>query len=165
MSDDRPRGAQPLATLTVFVNEMRRLGRRVSFTNGCFDILHAGHVRLLAEARAQADALVVAVNDDPSVRRLKGPTRPLVPAEERAELLMALESVDRVVLFGEDTPLETILALRPDVLVKGADWRADAIVGAREVESWGGRVHRVELREGVSTSNIVERVRARFSEG
>jgi D-beta-D-heptose 7-phosphate kinase/D-beta-D-heptose 1-phosphate adenosyltransferase len=141
---------------------LRRSGERVAFTNGCFDILHAGHVRLLAAARQTADALVVGLNDDASVTRLKGPSRPLVPQAERAELLAALEAVDRVVLFGEDTPLETILALRPDVLVKGADWAEDAIVGAREVKSWGGRVARVQLVPGTSTTAIIERIRERY---
>jgi D-beta-D-heptose 7-phosphate kinase/D-beta-D-heptose 1-phosphate adenosyltransferase len=141
---------------------LRRSGERVAFTNGCFDILHAGHVRLLAAARQTADALVVGLNDDASVTRLKGPSRPLVPQAERAELLAALEAVDRVVLFGEDTPLETLLALRPDVLVKGADWAEDAIVGAREVKSWGGRVARVQLVPGTSTTAIIERIRERY---
>jgi D-beta-D-heptose 7-phosphate kinase/D-beta-D-heptose 1-phosphate adenosyltransferase len=141
---------------------LRRSGGLVAFTNGCFDILHAGHVRLLAAARQTADALVVGLNDDASVTRLKGPSRPLVPQAERAELLAALEAVDRVVLFGEDTPLETLLALRPDVLVKGADWAEDAIVGAREVKSWGGRVARVQLVPGTSTTAIIERIRERY---
>jgi len=141
---------------------LRRSGQRVAFTNGCFDILHAGHVRLLTAAREAADALVVGLNDDASVLRLKGPSRPLVPQAERAELLAALEAVDRVVLFGEDTPLETILALRPDVLVKGADWSEDAIIGASEVKSWGGRVARVQLVPGTSTTTIIERIRERY---
>jgi len=151
-------GAVPLPEAVAWREELRRRGLRLAFTNGCFDLLHAGHVRLLVAAREAADALVVAVNDDASVRRLKGPARPIVPAVERAELLAALEAVDRVVLFGEDTPLETILALRPDVLVKGADWPEDRIVGAREVRSWGGEVLRVPLAAGRSTSDLVERV-------
>jgi D-beta-D-heptose 7-phosphate kinase/D-beta-D-heptose 1-phosphate adenosyltransferase len=117
---------------------------------------------LLTAARQEADALVVGLNDDASVTRLKGPARPLVPQAERAELLAALEAVDRVVLFGEDTPLATILALRPDVLVKGADWAEDAIVGAREVTSWGGSVARVQLVPGTSTTAIIERIRERY---
>jgi len=141
---------------------LRRSGQRVAFTNGCFDILHAGHVRLLTAAREAADALVVGLNDDASVLRLKGPSRPLVPQAERAELLAALEAVDRVVLFGEDTPLETILELRPDVLVKGADWSEDAIIGASEVKSWCGRVARVQLVPGTSTTTIIERIRERY---
>lgn len=144
---------------------LRAGGLRLAFTNGCYDILHAGHVRLLTEARKTADALVVALNTDASVRRLKGPTRPLIPEAERAELLTALESVDRVVLFGEDTPLETILALNPDVLVKGADWAEDKIVGAPEVKSWGGKVARIELVAGASTTNVVARILERYGQG
>jgi len=155
-------GAVTLAEAVAWRDGLRRLGRRVAFTNGCFDILHAGHVRLLTAARQVADALVVGLNDDLSVARLKGPARPLVPEAERAELLAALEAVDRVVLFAQDTPLEVILALKPDVLVKGADWKEEEIVGAAEVRSWGGRVERVELVPGTSTSTIVERIRERY---
>jgi len=155
-------GAVSLAEAVAWRDGLSRSGERVAFTNGCFDILHAGHVRLLTAARETADALVVGLNDDASVTRLKGPLRPLVPQAERAELLAALEAVDRVVLFGEDTPLATILALRPDVLVKGADWAEDAIVGAREVKSWGGRVARVQLVPGTSTTTIIARIRERY---
>ena len=155
-------GAVSLEEAVAWRDGLRRSGERVAFTNGCFDILHAGHVRLLTAARGTADALVVGLNDDASVTRLKGPSRPLVPQAERAELLAALEAVDRVVLFGEDTPLATILALRPDVLVKGADWAEDAIVGAGEVKSWGGRVARVQLVPGTSTTTIIERIRERY---
>ena len=155
-------GAVSLEEAIAWRDGLRRSGQRVAFTNGCFDILHAGHVRLLTAAREAADALVVGLNDDASVLRLKGPSRPLVPQAERAELLAALEAVDRVVLFGEDTPLETILALRPDVLVKGADWSEDAIIGASEVKSWGGRVARVQLVPGTSTTTIIERIRERY---
>jgi len=157
-----PSGAVPLEEAVAWRDGLRRSGLRVAFTNGCFDLLHAGHVRLLTAARREADALVIGLNDDASVTRLKGPSRPLVPQAERAELLAALEAVDRVVLFGEDTPLATILALRPDVLVKGADWAEDAIVGAREVKSWGGSVARVQLVPGTSTTAIVERIRERY---
>lgn len=145
--------------------EQRQAGRRVAFTNGCFDILHAGHSRLLYAARQAADVLIVGLNDDASVNRLKGPQRPFVPAAERAELLAALEPVDVVVLFSEDTPFELIMALRPDVLVKGADWAEDRIVGAPQVKSWGGKVVRVDLVPGTSTSMIVERIRRRFGSG
>jgi rfaE bifunctional protein nucleotidyltransferase chain/domain len=148
-----------LAEVVAWRQNLRRLGHRLAFTNGCFDLLHAGHAVLLADARAAAEALVVGVNSDDSVRRLKGAERPLVPAAERGEMLTALEPVDRVVSFDEDTPLELILALRPDVLVKGEDWPEDRIVGAREVRDWGGEVLRVPLRGGVSTSAIIERVR------
>ncbi|MBP7146593.1 MAG: D-glycero-beta-D-manno-heptose 1-phosphate adenylyltransferase [Acidobacteria bacterium] len=141
---------------------LRGQGRSVAFTNGCFDLVHAGHVRLLTAARGAADALVVGLNDDASVRRLKGAGRPLVPQDERGELLAALEAVDAVVLFGEDTPLRLILDLEPDVLVKGADWPEDRIVGAREVRAWGGEVVRVELVPGTSTSAIIRRIRERY---
>ncbi len=137
----------------------RAAGRRVVFTNGCFDLLHAGHVALLEQARALGDVLVVAINSDASVRRLKGEGRPLVPQAERAELLRALEPVDRVLVFEEDTPRETIETLLPDVLVKGADWGPDEIVGADSVRASGGRVERIALVPGRSTSGIVERIR------
>ncbi len=158
----RPAGAIDLAEARAWRAGLRRIGRKLAFTNGCFDLLHAGHVRLLTAAREAADALIVALNTDASVQRVKGPGRPLVPEAERAELLAALEPVDRVVLFGEDTPLETILALEPDVLVKGADWVEENIVGAREVKSWGGKVVRVQLIAGASTSAIIQRIRDRF---
>jgi len=136
----------------------RRRGKRVVFTNGCFDLLHVGHIRSLEQARALGDRLVVAVNSDASVRRLKGPVRPLVPARQRAEVLAALACVDWVVVFSEDTPLRMIRRLRPHVLAKGGDWSLDTIVGREEVESWGGRVVRLREIPGVRTSRIVERV-------
>jgi D-beta-D-heptose 7-phosphate kinase/D-beta-D-heptose 1-phosphate adenosyltransferase len=139
----------------------RNEGRRLVLTNGCFDLLHPGHVALLEAARGEGDVLVVALNSDRSVRGLKGADRPLVPEAERAEVLLALEPVDRVVVYDEPTPLEVVRALRPDVLVKGADWAADRIVGRAEVEAAGGRVARVALRPGWSTSAIVDRVRRR----
>lgn len=131
------------------------------FTNGVFDLLHTGHVALLEAARGEGNALIVGINRDASARRLgKGGTdRPVVPEQERARLVAALQAVDCVVLFGEDTPLELIRALRPDVLVKGADYAPDAIVGATEVESWGGRVVRVPLVAGKSTTSLLERLR------
>jgi rfaE bifunctional protein nucleotidyltransferase chain/domain len=130
------------------------------FTNGVFDLLHTGHVALLEAARAEGAALVVGVNTDASVRRLgKGAERPLVPEGERARLLAALTAVDCVVLFDEDTPLALIDHLRPDVLVKGADYARDAIVGAAEVEGWGGRVVRVPLVAGKSTTDLVRKLR------
>ena len=131
------------------------------FTNGVFDLLHAGHVALLEAARAAGDALVVGVNSDASVRRLgKGPDRPLVGETERARVLAALAAVDCVVLFDDDTPLALIVRLHPDVLVKGADYAREAIVGAAEVEAWGGRVVRVPLVPGQSTTEIVRKLRA-----
>ena len=130
------------------------------FTNGVFDLLHAGHVALLEAARAAGDALVVGVNSDASVRRLgKGPDRPLVGETERARVLAALAAVDCVVLFDDDTPLALIVRLHPDVLVKGADYAREAIVGAAEVEGWGGRVVRVPLVGGKSTTDLVRKLR------
>ena len=132
----------------------------VVFTNGVFDLLHVGHVTLLEAARREGDTLAVGVNSDASVRRLaKGTDRPVVPERERARLLAALACVDCVVLFDEDTPLALIERLRPDVLVKGADYARDAIVGADQVEGWGGRVVRVPLVSGYSTTQLVERLR------
>jgi D-beta-D-heptose 7-phosphate kinase/D-beta-D-heptose 1-phosphate adenosyltransferase len=136
-------------------------GRAVVFTNGCFDLLHPGHISLLEKARAEGDVLVVGLNSDASVARLKGAGRPIVPAGERAEVLCALEAVTRVAVYDEDTPREIITALLPDVLVKGADWPLDAIVGRAEVESAGGRVVRVEVVPGRSTTAIVERIQKR----
>jgi len=129
----------------------------VVFTNGCFDLLHPGHVRYLAAARARGDLLVVGVNSDRSVRKLKGPGRPVQTEDARAEVLAALEAVDHVLVFDAPTPLETILALEPDVLAKGADWAADEIVGGDEVRSWGGRVARIPVVPGQSTTRLVAR--------
>jgi len=148
--------------LSRLVEERRRWreqGYRVVLANGCFDLLHRGHVALLEAARLEGDILVVALNSDASVERLKGPGRPHVPQSERAEVLLAFEPVDRVVVYEEPTPLETIRALLPDVLVKGEDWAADQIVGREEVEAAGGRVVRVALLPGLSTSALVERIR------
>jgi len=140
---------------------LRREGKRVAFTNGCFEILHAGHVELLRRARAEADLLVVGVNDDASVRRLKGPERPVAPLADRLEVLEAVSFVDRLVSFPEDTPLRLVEALRPDVLVKGADWPLERIVGREIVEGAGGRIVRVPLRPGLSTTEILRRARER----
>ena len=133
--------------------------RRIVFTNGCFDLLHPGHIQTLEKARSLGDLLVVGVNSDRSVRAIKGPSRPLVPESERAEILAALEAVDFVVLFDEDTPRELIARLHPDVLVKGADWGAEEIVGREEVEAGGGRVVSLPLEPGYSTSAILEKIR------
>lgn len=133
---------------------LRRAGRRVVFTNGCFDILHAGHVKLLEEARLLGDMLIVGLNSDASVRRLKGPGRPRNPQADRAAVLAAVRWVDEVIIFDEDTPYELILRLRPDVLVKGGDYGPGAIVGEKEVLGWGGSVHRVTLLPGRSTSAL-----------
>lgn len=132
-------------------------GDRVVFTNGCFDLLHIGHITLLEEARRSGDRMIVAINSDDSTRRLKGPGRPIVGENERARVLAALAAVDAVVIFDEPTPLELILATRPDVLVKGGDYSADTIVGAREVESWGGHVKIIPTVEGFSTTRLIEK--------
>jgi len=138
----------------------RAAQRRVVFTNGVFDLLHTGHVALLEAARAEGDALIVGVNGDASARRLgKGPDRPVVAEGERARLVAALAAVDCVVLFDEDTPLALIRRLRPDVLAKGADYAPDAIVGAKDVEGWGGRVVRVPLVQDRSTTGLLEKLR------
>ena len=152
-----------MATALAAILEERRAwkaaGRVVVFTNGCFDLLHPGHVALFEAARSQGDLLVVGLNSDRSVRALKGEGRPLVTEAERAETIAALEAVDRVVVYDEDTPRDVITALAPDVLVKGADWALDAIVGREEVEAGGGRVVRVELLPGRSTTSMVSRIR------
>jgi rfaE bifunctional protein nucleotidyltransferase chain/domain len=137
----------------------KRAGRRVVFTNGCFDLIHPGHVRCLAEARALGDVLVVAVNSDRSVRGNKGPERPLVNEQDRAEVIAALASVDYVTIFDEPTPRELISRVLPSVLVKGADWALDQVAGREEVEAAGGRVVSIPLASGYSTTNIVQRIR------
>lgn len=137
----------------------RRQGARVVFTNGCFDLLHPGHIFLLEQARSLGDLLVVGVNSDSGVRALKGPDRPLVPERERAELLAALQAVDYVTLFGEPTPRELIARLLPDVLVKGGDWELDSIVGREQVEAAGGRVVSMEILKGYSTSGLIEKTK------
>jgi D-glycero-beta-D-manno-heptose 1-phosphate adenylyltransferase len=136
-----------------------RAGRRVVSTNGVFDILHPGHVRYLAEARRQGDALIVAINSDRSVHAIKGPDRPIHPEAERAEVISALACVDAAVVFDEETPWSIINAIQPDVLVKGADWPADQIVGRDIVEARGGVVVRVKVEEGHSTTGIIGKVR------
>ena len=141
------------------VNRLRTRAATIVFTNGVFDLLHPGHVRYLQQARAEGDALIVGLNGDASVRRNKGPERPINPEQERAEVLAALASVDAVVLFDEDTPADIILAIQPDVLVKGADWPAGQIVGRDTVERRGGRVIRVEVETGYSTTSLVDRIR------
>ena len=139
--------------------EQRAAGRTVAFTNGCFDIVHSGHLWSLAEAARHADLLVVAINSDASVRQLKGPDRPYIPEEHRAALIAALRPVSAVTIFGAPTPLEVILQVRPDVLVKGSEYDESDIVGAREVRSWGGAVVRVPMRAGWSTSAIIDSIR------
>jgi len=141
------------------VQAEKRAGRRIVFTNGCFDLLHPGHLQCLEEARALGDFLIVAINSDASVRRLKGPERPVTPERERAEVLAALESVDAVVIFDEPTPRTLIAHLLPDVLVKGGDWAQDEVVGREEVEAAGGRVVSVSVVPGYSTSEMLRKIR------
>jgi D-beta-D-heptose 7-phosphate kinase/D-beta-D-heptose 1-phosphate adenosyltransferase len=142
-----------------YIDDIRRHGKIIVFTNGVFDLLHPGHVRYLTAARALGDALIVGVNSDRSVRAIKGPSRPITPEAERAEILSALKCVDAAVVFDEDTPADIIKAIQPDVLVKGADWAEDAIVGRDTVEARGGRVVRMPIEEGWSTTGILGRVK------
>jgi rfaE bifunctional protein nucleotidyltransferase chain/domain len=142
-----------------FVREARAAGRRIVFTNGVFDLLHPGHVRYLQAARAHGDLLIVGINSDASVRRNKGPERPINPEEERAEVLAALACVDAVSVFDDDTPADIIRRVQPDVLVKGSDWPADQIVGRDTVEARGGRVILEPVEQGYSTSAIIDKAR------
>jgi len=146
----------PLERAYSLVDELKRAGRRIVFTNGCFDLLHPGHTRYLAEARKLGDALIVAVNSDASVRAIKGPGRPIFPQAERAELLAALEAVDYVTIFDDLTPQAVIARLLPNVLVKGADWGTHEIVGRAEVEAAGGQVVSIPVVPGYSSSAMIE---------
>jgi D-glycero-beta-D-manno-heptose 1-phosphate adenylyltransferase len=149
-----------LDTLTEIVNRRRSAGQKIVFTNGCFDIIHAGHVDYLQKARRQGDFLVLGLNDDESIRSIKGPKRPVNKEQNRARVLAALGCVDAVVLFGEDTPLGLITTLCPDVLVKGADWAEDEIVGAAEVKAGGGRVERIAFANQTSTTAVIEQIKS-----
>src|SRR5947209_15547599 len=141
--------------------QWKREGKSVVFTNGCYDLLHPGHIRLLEQARNMGDILILALNTDDSVRRLKGPTRPLISEQDRAAMACELEAVDAVTFFDEDTPRELIAVVLPDILIKGADW-AHFIAGREEVEAAGGKVMALELEPGYSTTNIVECLLARI---
>jgi rfaE bifunctional protein nucleotidyltransferase chain/domain len=149
-------------TLVADLEQARRGGKRIVFTNGCFDILHVGHVRYLGEAKSGGDLLVVGLNSDASVKSIKGERRPLVNQDQRAEVLASLACVDYVVVFDEPDPLRLIRAVRPDILVKGADWSEDDIIGADFVKSTGGKILRVELVSDASTSGIIDRILERF---
>lgn len=140
------------------IEQLRRRGKKIAFTNGCFDIIHAGHVKYLHEAAKMGDVLILALNSDASVRAIKGDKRPLVPESERAEVAASLASVDYVTVFDELTPLELIEFLQPDVLVKGGDWAEDDVVGKDAVKRWGGCVRIAPLIPGVSTTDIVEKI-------
>lgn len=138
--------------------QLRRRKKRVVLTNGCFDLLHRGHIHLFREAKKQGDVMIVAVNDDSSIKKIKGPSRPVFPLEERLEILEALEEIDYLVPFSEETPQKIIASLLPDVLVKGGDWGVEEVVGRREVEGGGGKVVIVPYLEGHSSTDIIERI-------
>lgn len=150
------------AKLAPILKNRKNLGQKVVFTNGVFDLLHLGHVTYLQEARRQGDLLVVGLNSDASVRRIKGPLKPLLPLSERAEMLMALSCVDYVSFFEEDDPYNIVKILQPDILVKGGDWALDKIIGADLVQSWGGKVMNIPVVEGRSTTNLIQMVVERF---
>ena len=145
-----------ISQLSSIVNSLKQAGKRIVFTNGCFDIIHVGHVRYLKEARSLGDVLVVGLNSDESVRAIKGMNRPIVPQGERAEVLSSLRDVDYVVIFNEPDPYNTIAAVRPDILVKGGDWSIENIIGRDIVESCGGKVFTIPFIEGASSSRIIE---------
>ena len=149
---------QTLPELRQIRQELKREGRKVVFTNGCFDLLHSGHIHIFKEAKKQGDVLIVAVNDDASVRKIKGPSRPIFPLDERLEILESLEEIDYLVSFFEETPQKIIASLLPDVLVKGGDWKIDEVVGRKEVEEAGGKVVIVPYLEGYSSSEIIQRI-------
>jgi D-beta-D-heptose 7-phosphate kinase/D-beta-D-heptose 1-phosphate adenosyltransferase len=150
--------------LAPVLKNLQNQGRKVVFTNGVFDLLHLGHVTYLQEARKQGDLLVVGLNSDASVRRIKGPLKPLLPVEERAEMLLALDCVDYTTFFEEDDPYNIIKILRPDVLVKGGDWALDKMIGGDLVQSWGGKVMNIPVVEGRSTTNLIQMVRERYGQ-
>jgi rfaE bifunctional protein nucleotidyltransferase chain/domain len=148
--------------LAAVLKPLQNQGKKVVFTNGVFDLLHLGHVTYLQEARKQGDLLVVGLNSDASVKRLKGPLKPLSPLAERAEMLLALSCVDYATFFEEDDPYNVVKTLHPDVLVKGGDWALDKIIGGDLVKSWGGKVMNIPVVEGRSTTNVIQIVRERY---
>ncbi len=147
------------------IGDLQKKGQKIVFTNGCFDLLHVGHVRYLEKARTFGDCLIVGLNSDRSIQQIKDPARPLISEAQRAEVLAALECVDYIVLFDEADPFNLIEAIRPDVLVKGADWSLDKIIGADLVISYGGEVRRVNLVPSISTSEIINRIISRYGQG
>jgi D-beta-D-heptose 7-phosphate kinase/D-beta-D-heptose 1-phosphate adenosyltransferase len=153
-----PEKVLDIERLLVRIAEWRAAGETIVFTNGCFDILHVGHITLFEECRRFGSKLVVAINTDASVRLLKGPTRPIVDESERAQILSALSATDAVISFDEPTPLRLILAIRPDVVVKGGDYSEQTVVGATEVKSWGGRVEIVPTVAGFSSTSIIQKL-------
>ncbi len=150
----------PLNRLVQVVQKLRQQRKRIAFTNGCFDILHIGHLDYLERIKQKSDILIVAVNSDASVRKIKGPSRPVVPQRERLRLLAALKPVDYVVLFSEPTPLRVIRAIRPNLLAKGADWKGKVVVGQKEVESYGGQVILMPYLKNHSTTGLLARLKA-----
>ncbi|MFH1856157.1 MAG: D-glycero-beta-D-manno-heptose 1-phosphate adenylyltransferase [Candidatus Omnitrophota bacterium] len=146
------------------IKDLRKKGRRIVFTNGCFDVLHAGHVQYLEKAKAFGDILVIGLNSDASVKKIKGDKRPIVGEKDRASVLAALEAVDFVVIFDTPTPLSLIEIIRPDVLVKGADWKTKDIVGGNLVQSYGGKIKRVAFKKGCSSTNIISAILTAFSD-
>jgi D-beta-D-heptose 7-phosphate kinase/D-beta-D-heptose 1-phosphate adenosyltransferase len=152
----------PSSQINKMVSELKKQGRKIVFTNGCFDLLHVGHVRYLQEAASLGDCLIVGLNDDQSVREIKGPKRPLISEGQRAEVLAALTCVSYIVLFADADPYKLIESVKPDILVKGADWTLDKIIGADLVQAYGGKVHRVELVPLISTSEIIQRIISRY---
>ena len=152
-----------LDVLTATVATEKARGKRIVFTNGCFDLLHAGHVKYLQKARNLGDLLILGLNSDASVRRLKGENRPLIDEDERAHLLAALNCIDYVTVFNEDTPLELITALKPDILVKGGDYTPEGVVGKDVVEAYGGRVELITFVDGKSTTGIIEKILKNYS--
>lgn len=153
-----PSKLHSVRSITLLADQLRKKAKKIVFTNGCFDLLHAGHVDYLEQARCAGDFLIVGLNSDSSVRRLKGAGRPINFARDRVRVLSGLMAVDAVVIFNEEAPLALIQAIRPDILVKGADWETSQIAGAREVLSWGGTVKRIRLLRGRSTSNMIGRL-------
>ena len=150
-------------TLKNELDALGKKGKKIAFTNGCFDILHIGHVRYLREAKKTADILVLALNSDASVKKIKGEKRPLVPQNDRAEIMAALEFIDFVTIFDETTPLELINLLKPDVLIKGGDWAEDKVVGRDEIKKWGGKLTLIPEIKGKSTTSIVDKIKQLYS--
>jgi rfaE bifunctional protein nucleotidyltransferase chain/domain len=159
---DQKSKIQPIANIKDIVTERKMRGEKIVFTNGCFDLLHVGHVRYLREARSHGDCLLIGLNSDYSIRAIKGEKRPILPQEQRAEVLAALEFVDLVVIFDETDPLRLISLVQPDVLAKGADWKYDQIIGREIVEQNGGQVVRIALVPDMSTTTIINLILSRF---
>jgi D-beta-D-heptose 7-phosphate kinase/D-beta-D-heptose 1-phosphate adenosyltransferase len=147
-----------LADLVKIRNQLKHQDKKVVFTNGCFDLLHSGHIHLFREARKKGDVFIVAVNDDSSIRKIKGGSRPIFPLKERIEILAAIEDIDYLASFSEEIPQKIIARLLPDILVKGGDWKPEEVVGKREVEDAGGKVEIIPYLEGRSSSDIVKRI-------